>query len=64
MLGQIMKTPLTSQEDLIDLPRHKVPSWWLPDDVLFVDELRHKATGKVLKTKLWEDFRSHKLPSD
>jgi 3-(methylthio)propionyl---CoA ligase len=26
----------------------------MPDDVLFVDELPHGATGKVLKTKLRE----------
>ena len=32
----------------------KIAKWWMPDDVLFVDELPHGATGKVLKTKLRE----------
>jgi acyl-CoA synthetase (AMP-forming)/AMP-acid ligase II len=31
-------------------------------DVAFVDSLPHTATGKLLKTKLREDFRGHKLP--
>ncbi len=41
----------------------KVVKWWIPDDVVFVDELPHTATGKLLKTKLREDFKDHKLPT-
>ncbi len=29
-----------------------VARWWLPDDILFVDDLPHTATGKLLKTAL------------
>jgi fatty-acyl-CoA synthase len=32
----------------------KVAKWWLPDDVVVVNELPHTATGKVLKTRLRE----------
>ena len=32
--------------------------------MVFVDELPHTATGKLLKTQLREDFKDHKLPSD
>ena len=52
-----------SRDDLMDFIRDKVAKWWLPDDVVFVDAIPHTATGKVLKTKLREDFRNHKLPS-
>ncbi len=41
----------------------KAVKWWIPDDVVFVDELPHTATGKLLKTKLREDFKDHKLPT-
>jgi fatty-acyl-CoA synthase len=41
----------------------KVAKWWIPDDVVFVSELPHTATGKLLKTKLREQYRDHKLPS-
>jgi fatty-acyl-CoA synthase len=34
----------------------------VPDDVVFVKELPHTATGKLLKIKLREDFKNHKLP--
>ena len=40
----------------------KVAKWWLPDEVVFVDELPHTATGKISKLKLRERFADHKLP--
>jgi fatty-acyl-CoA synthase len=42
----------------------RVARWWLPDDVVFVDELPHTATGKLLKTKLRERFKDYKLSTD
>jgi 3-(methylthio)propionyl---CoA ligase len=41
----------------------RVSRWWLPDDVVFVDELPHTATGKLLKTRLREQFRDYRLPT-
>ena len=38
----------------------KVAKWWIPDDVVFVKEIPHTATGKVYKLKLrqlFKDFR-------
>jgi fatty-acyl-CoA synthase len=40
----------------------QVASWWLPDDVVFVDELPHTSTGKIHKAALRERFRSHLQP--
>ncbi len=40
----------------------QVAKWWLPDEIVFVDELPHTATGKLLKTALRERFRGHVLP--
>ncbi len=34
----------------------KVAKWWLPDAVVFVDELPHSATSKLQKTALRERF--------
>ncbi|MCB2108118.1 MAG: long-chain fatty acid--CoA ligase, partial [Rhodobacteraceae bacterium] len=34
----------------------KVPKWWLPDGVEFVDSLPLGPTGKIQKTKLRELF--------
>ena len=52
---------VTSAE-LLALLAQKVARWWLPDDVLFVNELPHTATGKLHKLKLREQLKDHKLP--
>jgi acyl-CoA synthetase (AMP-forming)/AMP-acid ligase II len=39
----------------------KVAKWWLPDDVIFVAQLPHTATGKLLKTQLRQEYRNHLL---
>ncbi|WP_375428878.1 long-chain fatty acid--CoA ligase [uncultured Sphingomonas sp.] len=38
-----------------------VAKWWLPDEIIFVDELPHTATGKLLKTALRERYKDHPL---
>jgi fatty-acyl-CoA synthase len=52
-----------SRDELLEFYQGKVAKWWIPDDVVFVDELPHTATGKLLKTKLREDFKDYKLPT-
>jgi fatty-acyl-CoA synthase len=52
-----------SAEDLLEFYKGKVAKWWIPDDVAFVDELPHTATGKLLKMDLREKFRDYKLPT-
>ena len=41
----------------------KIARWWMPDDVAFVDEIPHTATGKIQKIVLREQFKSYVLPS-
>jgi fatty-acyl-CoA synthase len=48
---------------VLDFLSTRIAKWWLPDDVVFVKELPHTATGKLLKTKLREQFRGHVLPT-
>ena len=52
-----------SREDMLTYFKNKVVDWWIPDDVAFVDELPHTATGKLLKNKLRQDFKDYKLPT-
>jgi fatty-acyl-CoA synthase len=51
------------RDDVIKHLESTLAKWQLPDDVVFVDELPHTATGKLLKTKLREDFKDYKLPT-
>jgi len=39
----------------------KIAKWWMPDDVVFVDEIPHTATGKIQKMELREQFKDFKL---
>ena len=41
----------------------RIAKWWLPDDIVFVDTLPHTATGKLLKTKLRQQYKDHRLPT-
>ncbi len=51
------------KKELIEFLGSKVAKWWLPDDVQFVAAIPHTATGKILKTRLREDFKDYKLPT-
>ncbi len=51
-----------SREELIAFYEGKIAKWWTPDDVQFVDSLPLGATGKILKTKLREQFTDYRLP--
>jgi acyl-CoA synthetase (AMP-forming)/AMP-acid ligase II len=49
--------------DLLAFLETRVARWWLPDDVVFVAELPHTATGKIHKATLRERFRDYRLPT-
>jgi len=51
-----------SREDLLRFYEGKVAKWWIPDDVQFVEAIPLGATGKILKTRLREQFRDYRLP--
>jgi fatty-acyl-CoA synthase len=52
-----------SKAELLDYFEGKVARWWMPDDVAFVDEIPHTATGKIQKTVLRERFKNFVLPT-
>lgn len=52
-----------SREDILGYMEGKVAKWWMPDDVAFVPEIPHTATGKIQKTTLREQFRDYRLPT-
>ena len=50
------------REAVLHYLKDRVARWWLPDDVLFVKELPHTATGKLHKAALREQFRDYQFP--
>jgi len=51
-----------SKEDLLASMAKYVSSWWLPDDVAYVDSLPHTATGKLDKKALRLSFDEYQFP--
>ncbi len=39
----------------------KIAKWWMPNDVVFVDEIPHTATGKIQKMELRKQFRDFRF---
>jgi len=52
-----------TREDILKFLEGKIAKWWMPDDVIFVDEIPHTATGKIQKTVLRERYGKHRLPA-
>lgn len=50
-----------SKGDLLAYLEGKIATWWMPDDVVFVETLPHTATGKIKKTELREQFSDYRL---
>jgi fatty-acyl-CoA synthase len=51
-----------SKEDVLAYLEGKIANWWMPDDVTFVNEIPHTATGKIQKLTLREQFSDYQLP--
>lgn len=41
----------------------KIAKWWIPDDVQYIEEMPHTATGKIQKMKLREIFEDYQFPA-
>ena len=52
-----------SGEEILEFMKDKIAKWWMPDDVAFVDEIPHTATGKIQKTELRKQFADYVLPT-
>jgi fatty-acyl-CoA synthase len=59
----LKKGETATKEELLGFMQGKIAKWWLPDDVVFVDEIPHTATGKIQKLTLRKQFEGYKLPT-
>ncbi len=58
----LKKDQSATGEEILAFMRGKIANWWMPDDVAFVEEIPHTATGKILKTELRNRFKDYVLP--
>src|SRR5436190_16186626 len=61
----IVRRPEASvtKDDLLQFLNGKIATWCVPDDVQFIEQIPHGATGKILKTALRKQFEGYKLPT-
>ena len=52
-----------SREELLKFYEGKIAKWWMPDDVVFVPDLPHTATGKLSKLTLRQKLSDYRLPN-
>ena len=52
-----------TRDEILQYLSGRIAKWWMPDDVAFVDEIPHTATGKIQKTTLRERFGNYRLPT-
>jgi 3-(methylthio)propionyl---CoA ligase len=50
-----------SKDELLRFYEGRIAKWWMPDDVVFVRELPHTATGKLSKLTLRQQFKDYRL---
>ncbi|HXJ10069.1 MAG TPA: 3-(methylthio)propionyl-CoA ligase, partial [Burkholderiales bacterium] len=50
-----------SRDELLKFYQGKIAKWWMPDDVVFVSELPHTATGKLSKLTLRQQLKDYRL---
>ncbi|HEU4518966.1 MAG TPA: long-chain-fatty-acid--CoA ligase [Microvirga sp.] len=52
-----------TKDELLAFLQGRIARWWMPDDVVLVDQIPHTATGKIQKTALRDLFKDYRLPT-
>ena len=59
----LKKDVSATRDEILAFMQGKIARWWMPDEIVFVDEIPHTATGKIQKTALRERFKDFVLPA-
>ena len=52
-----------TREEVLAFLDGRVAKWWLPDDVVFIDEIPKTSVGKFSKRDLRDQFTDYVLPT-
>ena len=52
-----------AKEDILEFLDGRVARWWLPDDIVFIDEVPKTSVGKFSKKDLRDRFKNYELPT-
>ncbi len=51
-----------TKDDILEFLDGRVPKWWLPDDVILIDEVPKTSVGKFSKKDLRTQFKDYEIP--
>ena len=51
-----LNSGLVDKEIVYKFLTDKIAKWWMPDDIIFIDQLPHTATGKLQKRTLRDEY--------
>jgi acyl-CoA synthetase (AMP-forming)/AMP-acid ligase II len=63
LLVKLKDGQTAEKQEFLDFLEGKIAKWWMPDDVVFVDDIPLGATGKIDKKILREQFKDYTLPT-
>ena len=62
LLVKLKPGQTATSAEYLDFLDGKIVKWWMPDDVVFVDEIPLGATGKIDKKLIRQQFEGYRLP--
>ncbi|QYC10891.1 long-chain-fatty-acid--CoA ligase [Brevundimonas nasdae] len=62
LLLKLKQGETLDKQEHLDFLQGKIAKWWMPDDVVAVDEIPLGATGKIDKKLLRERMKDYRLP--
>jgi fatty-acyl-CoA synthase len=63
LLVKLKDDETATREEFLTYLEGKIAKWWMPDDVVFVDEIPLGATGKIDKKVIRQRFSDYVLPT-
>ncbi|MEJ2814937.1 long-chain-fatty-acid--CoA ligase, partial [Caulobacter sp. CCG-8] len=62
LLVKLKDGETATKEEFLEFLQGKIAKWWMPDDVVFVDEIPLGATGKIDKKLIRQRMKNYVLP--
>ena len=63
LLVKLKEGETATGEDFLRFLEGKIAKWWMPDDVVFVDDIPLGATGKIDKKLIRDRMADYVLPT-
>ena len=63
LIERLKQENAATRDDILGFMDGRIAKWWMPDDVAFVDDIPHTATGKIHKMTLRDRFKDYRFPN-